>query len=124
MALYTTVHLHNVSAGRAADYAAWYDQVHGPALARLRGFAGADRYEVTAAQIMADIPQPWRFLTVYDFDLPSPEIDIPALGPLIAEAREALLAAGRDAEAREAFSKVAAIDPGFRDVAERLARFG
>lgn len=37
---------------------------------------------------------------------------------------EALLAAGRDAEAREAFSKVAAIDPGFRDVAERLARFG
>jgi len=37
---------------------------------------------------------------------------------------EALLAAGREAEAREAFSKVAAIDPGFRDVAERLARFG
>lgn len=37
---------------------------------------------------------------------------------------EALLAAGRDAEAREAFSKVAAIDPSFRDVAERLARFG
>lgn len=28
MALYTTVHLHNISAGREADYAAWYDQVH------------------------------------------------------------------------------------------------
>ena len=36
-------------------------------------------------QIMPDIPQPWRFLSVYDFDLPAPEIDIPALGPLIAE---------------------------------------
>jgi tetratricopeptide (TPR) repeat protein len=35
---------------------------------------------------------------------------------------EALLAAGRDAEAREAFTKVAALDPGFRDVAERISR--
>ncbi len=37
---------------------------------------------------------------------------------------EALLAAGREAEAREAFTKVAALDPKFRDVAERIARFG
>ncbi len=37
---------------------------------------------------------------------------------------EALLAAGREAEAREAFTKVAALDPGFRDVAERISRFG
>jgi len=37
---------------------------------------------------------------------------------------EALLAAGRDAEAREAFEKVAAADPDFRDVVERIARFG
>jgi tetratricopeptide (TPR) repeat protein len=37
---------------------------------------------------------------------------------------EALLAAGRDAEAREAFAKVAAADPNFRDVAERISRFG
>jgi tetratricopeptide (TPR) repeat protein len=36
---------------------------------------------------------------------------------------EALLAAGREAEAREAFAKVAAADPKFRDVAERIARF-
>ena len=37
---------------------------------------------------------------------------------------EALLAAGREAEAREAFAKVAALDPGFRDVSERISRFG
>ncbi|MFI5314945.1 MAG: tetratricopeptide repeat protein [Myxococcota bacterium] len=36
---------------------------------------------------------------------------------------EALLAAGREAEALEAFQKVSAADPGFRDVAERIARF-
>ncbi len=36
---------------------------------------------------------------------------------------EALLAAGRDGEALEAFQKVAAADPDFRDVAERISRF-
>ena len=37
---------------------------------------------------------------------------------------EALLSSGREAEALEAFQKVAAADPEFRDVAERIARFG
>jgi tetratricopeptide (TPR) repeat protein len=36
---------------------------------------------------------------------------------------EALLAAGREAEALEAFQKVHAADPDFRDVAERISRF-
>ena len=43
--------------------------------------------------------------------------------PLRYDLAEALLAAGREAEAREAFEKVAAADPEFRDVAERLSRF-
>ena len=89
MALYTTIHLHNVTAGREADYAAWFDGPHREALTRLRGFMGTDRYEVTAAQIMPDIPQPWRYLSVYEFDYATPEIDLPALGPLLADARDA-----------------------------------
>lgn len=89
MALYTTIHLHNVPAGREADYARWFDGPHREALARLRGFVTADRYEVTPEQIMPDIPQPWQYLSVYDFDYPAPEIDLPALGPLLAEARDA-----------------------------------
>jgi len=36
---------------------------------------------------------------------------------------EALLAAGHEAEALEAFQKVAAADPEFRDVSERISRF-
>jgi hypothetical protein len=98
MALYTTIHLHNVSTGCAAEYAAWFDGPHRAAVSRLRGFIATDRYEVTSEQIMADIPQPWRYLSVYDFDLPSPEIDIPALGPLLAEARDSRLIAADDAE--------------------------
>jgi hypothetical protein len=100
MALYTTVHLHNVPAGREAGYAGWFDGAHRAALARLRGFQAADRYEVTKEQIMPDIPQPWRYMSVYDFDVPSPEIDLPALAPLIAEARDAGLIADADQSER------------------------
>ncbi|MEO6248235.1 MAG: hypothetical protein ABIO85_06595 [Sphingomicrobium sp.] len=89
MALFTTIHLHNVPDGREGDYAHWFDGAHQDALKRLRGFASADRYEVTPEQIMADIPQPWRFMSVYEFDTAEPKLDLPALGPLLAEAREA-----------------------------------
>lgn len=89
MSLFTTIHLHNVPEGKEADYAAWFDGKHAEDLARLRGFRSADRYEVTSEQVMPDIPQPWRFMSVYEFDYPAPEIDLPALGPLLAEARDA-----------------------------------
>lgn len=89
MTLYTTIHLHNVPEGQEAEYAAWFEGSHRESLARLRGFRGAERYEVTKEQIMGFIPQPWRYLSVYDFDLKNPGIDVPALGPLIADAREA-----------------------------------
>jgi hypothetical protein len=89
MALHTTLHFHNVPAGREAEYAAWFDGPHRADLARLRGFRSADRFETTPEQIMPDIPQPWRFMSVYDFELPYPEIDLPALGPLLAAARDA-----------------------------------
>jgi hypothetical protein len=88
MALYTHIHLHNVRAGHEADYAAWFDGQHRADLARLRGFVSADRFEVTPEQVMPDIPQPWRFASVYDFDYASPEIDLPAIGPLLAEVRD------------------------------------
>ena len=98
MALYTTIHLHNVPESRESEYAAWFDGPHRVSLERLRGFKAADRYEVTTQQVMADILQPWRFLSVYDFDLPTPAIDLPALAPLIAEARDGGLITGDETE--------------------------
>lgn len=88
MTLYTTLHLHNVPEGKHVDYAAWFDGPHRDALARLRGFVAADRYEIADAQL-GDAFQPHRFLSVYDFDYATPEIDLPALGPLLADARDA-----------------------------------
>jgi hypothetical protein len=98
MALYITLHLHNVPAGRESEYATWFEGPHRDATAALRGLTTADRYEVAREQIMADIPQPWRFLSIYDFDLPEPAIDIPALGPLIAGARDSGLIADDETE--------------------------
>lgn len=98
MALYTTLHLHNVPADREADYSSWFDGPHRESLSRLRGFVAADRYEVTPQQIMPDIPQPWRCLSVYDFSFDTPAIDIPALGPLVADARDADLIADDETE--------------------------
>lgn len=90
MALYTTVHLHNVPADKQDAYAVWFDGRHREALGGLRGLRMADRFEVTKDQISGpDAPQPWRYMSVYEFDLPDPAIDIPALGPLIADARDA-----------------------------------
>jgi hypothetical protein len=98
VALYTTIHLHNVPSGRETEYATWFDGPHRTAVAALRGFKGADRYEVTREQIMADIPQPWRFMSVYDVDMPDPLVDIPKLGPLIAGARSSGLIADDESE--------------------------
>ena len=89
MALFTTLHLHNVPPNKESDYAAWFEDAHQSDLTKLRGFVNAERYEVAAVQIMPDIPQPWRYMSVYDFDTETPEIDLPALAPLLANIRDA-----------------------------------
>jgi hypothetical protein len=98
MTFYTTLHLHNVTPGREEEYASWFDGRHRQSLAQLRGLCAAERYQVAEAQFMAAIPQPWSYLSVYDFDLESPEIDLPALAPLLAEARDAGLILGDETE--------------------------
>ena len=98
MGLYTTIHLHNVADGRDTEYAQWFDGSHRADLERLRGLLAADRYEIAPIQVMPDIAQPWRFMSVYDFELSHPEIDLPALGPLIAEARDAGMIADDETE--------------------------
>ncbi|WP_317929596.1 hypothetical protein [Halioxenophilus sp. WMMB6] len=98
MALYTTLHLHNVSSGSEAAYGDWFDGAHQAELAKLRGFVKSERFEVTPEQIMPDIPQPWRYMTVYDFDTNTPEIDLPALAPLLANVRDQGLIATDTAE--------------------------
>jgi hypothetical protein len=98
MTLHTTLHLHNTTEGKTDVYRGWFDGVHAEALTHLRGFKAADRYEIDPVQMIPDQAQPWRYMSVYDFDLPNPAIDVPALGPLIADAREAGLIADDDTE--------------------------
>jgi len=88
MALFTTLHLHNVPTDKQTAFHEWFDTQHQTDLARLRGFSSSERFEVAQQQIMPDIPQPWQFVTVYDFDTTQPEIDLPALSPLLANIRD------------------------------------
>jgi hypothetical protein len=99
MSHFVTTHLHNVPAGREADYAAWFDGPHSDDLARLDGLKLADRWEITPEQIMPDIAQPWRFMTRYEWSTDTPEIDLPMLGGLLAGARKAgLIDTAKDCE--------------------------
>lgn len=88
MTSYVTMHFHNSSAGNKAMLADWFSGRHREDVQHLRGFVSVERFELTPEQIMPDIAQPWRFASIYDFDLSSPAIDIPALGPLLANARD------------------------------------
>jgi hypothetical protein len=87
MARYVTLHLHNIAPGREQDYADWFEGEHAAQLAALDGFRSADRFEVTAIQIMPDIDQPWRFMSFYEFDYDVPDRDIPKLGRLLGAPR-------------------------------------
>src|SRR3546814_20954550 len=97
MSPYCTLHLHNVPAGREAEYAAWFDGPHRKALASLRGLVNADRFEVSPIQIMPDIQPPSRYMSLHEFALPTAVIAIPSPGPLLAHARPA----GRSAQEKQ-----------------------
>lgn len=93
-----TIHLHNVPADQEGRYAAWFDGPHRDALQALPGFRSADRYEITPEQVMPDIAQPWRYLSLYEFD----DTDLPALAAQLAEARAAGLVDDGDESERTA----------------------
>lgn len=87
MATHVVLHLHNVPVGREDDYAVWFEGPHHAALSALDGNLSADRYEVTPEQVMADIPQPWRYLSVYDVTSQDLEAAIAGLSQRLAQAR-------------------------------------
>lgn len=100
MAKYVTLHLHNTAPGKDAAFAAWFDGEHRAGLAGLEGFVSAERYEIAPIQIMPDIAQPWRFMSLYEFDYAVPDRDIPKLGKLLEQPRALGLTDDADASER------------------------
>jgi len=98
MALFTTLHLYNVPKGKDDEFTNWFEGEHQADLKNLRGYVTCDRYEVAQVQIMPDILQPWRYMSTYDFETETPEIDLPGLAPLLANVRDANLIAHDTAE--------------------------
>jgi hypothetical protein len=98
MASFLTAHFHNVLTGKEVALSGAIHGAHRAAVARLRGFRAAQRFEVTPQQIMSAIPQPWRYVTLYDFELDDPTIDLPAIAPHLADLRDAGLIASDGTE--------------------------
>jgi hypothetical protein len=95
---FVIMHLFNPAPGREAELTEYFREVHVPRVLGLRGIEGVQRFRITEDQLMAECAQPWRYATKYDFRLSNPEIDIPALAPLLADMRDAGLIAADGAE--------------------------
>ncbi len=95
---YVIMHLHNAADGRDAALGEYFNAVHVPKLAALRGFRGVQRFRVTEDQLMVETAQPWRYATKYDLRLSAPEIDLPAIAPLLADMRDSGLVDADGAE--------------------------
>jgi hypothetical protein len=93
MPTFVTVHFHNPASGKDAKLSAWFSAAHADALRRLRGFKKVDRFELTESQAPICPVQPWRYLSIYDFEFDHPEIHVPALGSFLADGRDAGLIA-------------------------------
>ena len=87
MASYVTLHLRSAPLETAEAAEAFFARVQSDAAKYLRGVRRVESYECEATQLMWDIPQPWKYLTIYDRELDEPQIDIPALAPILANYR-------------------------------------
>lgn len=96
------------------------------ALKQFERLLDAPEYAVSARAMVAtclqESGQPQAALQMLEEALALPQASPQERAALHYDVALAHLAAGREAEAREAFAQAAALEPGFRDVEERLAR--
>ena len=98
MEFMVVVHLCNAAKRKDAGLGAWFAGAHAAAVRRLRGFKAVQRFELAEIQILDIWAQPWRYMTLYEFETSAPDLDIPALAPLLDDAREKGLAARNGTE--------------------------
>jgi len=95
---YVVAHFHNAAPECEARLTAAFSGQHRASVQRLRGFFQMQRFVLGEQQLMADIAQPWKFLTLYEFHLDRPELHLPALATPIADLRDAGLIAADGTE--------------------------
>jgi hypothetical protein len=94
---FTTLHLFNAAPEREAEIQSFIDGAM-PRIRALRGFRAANLYRCTPEQLQVEARQPWRYVVVYEQTIDSPQIDLPALAPILADMRESGLVAEDQAE--------------------------
>jgi hypothetical protein len=95
---FTTLHLFNLGEGSEADLISYLEGPHMEAVRRLRGFKTAQVFRCSPHQLLPESRQAWTYAVYYERAVATPEIDIPALAPLLADMRDAGLIAPDNAE--------------------------
>jgi hypothetical protein len=98
MADFVTLHLFNVAPGREDALRRFVDADTMPQARTLRGMKAIDLHRRAPVQLQVEARQPWTHAMVYEAALATPEIDLPALAPVLAGLRDAGLVAADGAE--------------------------
>lgn len=91
-----TMHLFNT--GSESDLIAYLDGGHMDRAKELRGFQQAQLFRCSEHQLLPETRQAWKYAMVYERSIDTPEIDVPALAPLLADMRDKGVIAADDAE--------------------------
>jgi hypothetical protein len=94
---YVVLHLFNATTAQEAALHEQFVDQHVAAVQQLRGFRDVQRFRCASHQLI-EILQPWTHATFYNFTTSDPDIDLPAIAPLLADIRAAGVFADDGAE--------------------------
>jgi hypothetical protein len=95
---YISLHLFNATVDSDAALRSYLEGDHMVAVRRLRGFKSAQLFRCSPHQLLPDARQAWTYAMFYERATVTPEIDIPALAPILANMRDFDLIASDNAE--------------------------
>jgi hypothetical protein len=79
MAKHVFLSLLNAQNGKDKEFNDWYRDIHLPEVLTIPGFVGAQRFELSAAQLPG-METRWKYLVIYEIDDDSPARALAELG--------------------------------------------
>jgi hypothetical protein len=95
---FVTLHLFNIENGQENALIQYVDGIHADRVRVQRGFKSAQMFRCSPHQLLPEIRQAWTYAVLYESTSATPEIDLPAIAPLLANLRESGLIAPDNAE--------------------------
>jgi hypothetical protein len=95
---YISLHLFNTTADGDAALLSYLEGDHMAAVRRLRGFKSTQVFRCSPHQLLPDARQAWTYAMFYERATDTPDVDVPALAPILADMRESGVIAADRAE--------------------------